>query len=403
MKKLLAILLVAVMILGVAACTQKPTPTDAPTKTEEVPGGETTDVPAPSGEPIKIGLPAPMSGSSGAIGPTLRDSAQLAIDEWNAKGGVHGRPVELLVEDDEMNATKAVAAANKLIFQDEVDAIIGCLNSTACMAVQEITNAEGMIQIALGSNKKITELGHKYVFRVQANDLFQAGDVVKYVCDTLGLTKVACIYASDDYGTGGKNVVVDELAKRGLEAVAIETFAPDASDVTSQLTSIKNAQPEALILWCMYQPGALICNQMAQLGMDNVQKFGGGGLVNPALYELAKENAAGLCMAQLFYPSKETANDKGKAFIDNYVAKYGKNPDNNCGMTYDAANILLEAMNNAPETMTADEVAAEIHKLTHDGVSGSLTFTEQGDVIRNLAIVQLNAEGKYDLVFNPNA
>jgi len=399
MKKLLSLLLAAVLTCGImAGCAEKnsSTPGDSSQNTS---GGNTA---GSSSEPIKIGLPAPLSGSSGAIGVTLVNAAQLAVDEVNAAGGVHGRQVELLTEDDEMTASKAVTVVNKLIYQDNVDAIIGCLNSTACLAAQEITNKAGMIQMALGSNQTITELGHKYVFRMQANDIYQAGAVVKYVVDTLGYTKVACLYASDDFGTGGKNVVESELKDRGMTLVACEAFDPDASDVTSQLTTIKAADPEAVIMWCMYQPGALICKQMNQMGMGGIPKFGGGGLVNNALYELAGEAAEGVCMTQLFFPSAEAANERGKQFIADYEKAYGVSPDNNSGMVYDAAWVLLTAMQNAPETMTSDEIRAALLELAYDGVSGHLTFTDQGDVVRDLTVVRLTKDGSYEIAYNPN-
>lgn len=406
MKKVISLAVALVLLCGtLAACApaaQEPAPGQPSATAPATQGGAQPEGPKPAGEPIKIGLPAPLSGSSGAIGATLVNAAQLAVNEVNAAGGIHGRPVELYTEDDEMTASKAVTVVNKLIYQDKVDALIGCLNSTACLAAQELTDKAGMIQIALGSNYKITELGQKYVFRMQANDIYQAAAVVKYVVDTLGYKKVACLYASDDFGTGGKNVVETELKNRGLELVAVEAFDPDTSDVTSQLTSIKSANPEAVIMWCMYQPGALICKQMNQLGMGDIPKFGGGGLVNKALYDLAGDTSVGLCMTQLFFPSIDAANEKGKAFITNYEAAYGMSPDNNSGMVYDAAMVLFTAMQNAPETMTADEIKAELHKLEYDGVTGRITFNEKGDALRDLTIVRIAQGGAYEIAYNPN-
>ena len=406
MKKLISVILAAVLICSLtAACTSaadKPAETENPATENNETAVTTEETVALTGDPIKIGLPAPLSGSSGAIGEGLVNSAKLAADQINAAGGIHGRPVEILAEDDEMTASKAVTVANKLVYQDKVDALIGNLNSTACLATQEITNKAGMIQMALGSNRKVTEMGHKYVFRMQANDLYQAAAVVKYVVDTMGYTKVACLYASDDFGTGGKNVVVEELDARNLELVACEAFDPDTSDVTSQLTSIKAANPDAVIMWCMYQPGALICKQMNQMGMGNIPKFGGGGLVNVALYELAGETAKGLCMTQLFFPSEDAANEKGKKFIADYQAAYGSTPDNNCGMVYDAAMVLMTAMQNAPETMTSDEIAEQLHAINYEGVTGSLTFSDTGDVVRDLTIVSIGEGGVYQVVYNPN-
>ena len=403
MKKIFSLILVVAMLCGIlSACAPGNNNQGNQNNNGQNQSDNNDNVELDESNPIKIGLPAPLSGSSGAIGVTLVNAAQLAIDEANATGGVHGRKVELLVEDDEMTASKAVTVVNKLIYQDNVDAIIGCLNSTACLAAQEITNQAGMIQMALGSNQTITELGHKYVFRMQANDVYQAAAVVKYVVDTLGYTKIACLYASDDFGTGGKNVVEKELTDRGIEMVACEAFDPEASDVTSQLTTIKAADPEAVIMWCMYQPGALICKQMNQMGMSDIPKFGGGGLVNNALYELAGETAEGVCMTQLFFPSKEAANEKGKKFIEDYEAAYGSSPDNNSGMVYDATWVLLTAMRNAPETMTSDEIREELLKLEYDGVSGNLTFTETGDVVRDLTVVRLTKDGNYEIAYNPN-
>ena len=108
-------------------------------------------------------------------------------------------------------------------------------------------------------------------------------------------------------------------------------------------------------------------------------------------------------MTQLFFPSAEVANDVGKAFITNYEAKYGISPDNNSGMVYDATHVLLQAMNDAPETMTTEEIAEELHKIEFHGVSGDLSFSETGDAMRELTIVRIAEGGSYEVAYSPNA
>ena len=362
-------------------------------------GGNDDGNGAATGEPIVIGAFGPLSGGAAMVGDTMMKGIELAVKEYNDEGGINGRPIELIKEDDEQNPAKAVSAVNKLVHSDNVLAVIGTVNSSATLASMEVTQEAKIPQITpISSNTSITHLGNPYIFRLQISDENQAGEITRYAINELGFKRIGVMYQNDDFGTGGKDVVVQVLKDAGIEPIAVESFVPDAKDMTSQLLKIQEGDPEAIIMWTMYQQGALIARQVKQLGMD-IQLMGGGGLTNQKIIELAGDAVYGLLNTQPFFPDESKASDKAAEFIANYKEAYGILPDSNAAMAYDSMLTLGEALKNCGDNVTSEEITNQLKQIEGlAGVTGTINIDENGDTPRSVLIVKINDEGKYEVV-----
>ena len=391
MKKALAIILSLAMMLALVACGGGDKGKD-----EGAGGGEA------SGEPIVVGLFGPMSGTNAAVGLSQEEGIKMAIEEINAAGGINGRPIELISEDDENDATTAVSVVNKLVNQDEVDALIGSVNSSVTLAALEVTQDIGIPHLtAISSGAAVTTSGYEYVVRVQASDLLQAEAVVNYCIDA-GYEKIGLMYQNDDYGGGARDVILEIMKDKGMELAADEAFEATAADVTAQLQNVKAAGCDCLIMWCMYAPGATIANQAAELGMGDLPLLGGGGLTNAKLYELGADNVVGVINSQTFLAGADAVNDFSAKFIENFEAKYNDMADSNNAMAYDTMYILAEGLKYCLDTygeLTNDGIMEGMKNIKDmDLATGCITVDEKGDAVRQeILMVELCDGGGYQL------
>jgi branched-chain amino acid transport system substrate-binding protein len=326
----------------------------------------------------------------------------MAIEEINAAGGINGRPIELISEDDENDATTAVSVVNKLVNQDEVDALIGSVNSSVTLAALEVTQDIGIPHLtAISSGAAVTTSGYEYVVRVQASDLLQAEAVVNYCIDA-GYKKIGPMYQNDDYGGGARDVILEIMKDKGMELAADEAFEATAADVTAQLQNVKAAGCDCLIMWCMYAPGATIANQAAELGMGDLPLLGGGGLTNAKLYELGADNVVGVINSQTFLAGADAVNDFSAKFIENFEAKYNDMADSNNAMAYDTMYILAEGLKYCLDTygeLTNDGIMEGMKNIKDmDLATGCITVDEKGDAVRQeILMVELCDGGTYQL------
>lgn len=352
------------------------------------------------GEPLKIGVYGPLSGDAAMVGQTLVEGVQLATKQINEAGGIDGRMIELVIEDDEQSPKVAVSAVNKLVYDDEVIGVIGTVNSSCTLASMEVTwDAEVPHITPISSGASITNVGNPWIARVQASDLLQAGAITRYAVDDLGAKKIGIMYQSDDYGAGAMEVIVQILKDEyGLEPVANEPFEANALDMTPQLLSIQKSGAEVLIMWNMYQQGALIAKQAREMGIE-IPIMGGGGLTNKKLYELGGEAAVGIVNSQTFFADKTKASPSAAAFIDAFEKEYNKLPDSNNAMAYDSMMIMAEGLKAAaPEFKNTDIMAGILAVKDMPLATGTITMSPNGDANRDILIIRLIEGGKYELV-----
>ena len=398
MKKFLAVLLTLALALALVACGNG----NNGDGQSNGGGGSGDGGSQTGGEPIKVGVFAPLSGANAAVGQSEVEGVEMAVAEINAAGGIAGRPIELVIEDDENAPTTAVSVANKLINSSNVVAMIGSVNSSVTLAAMEVTQDAGVPHITpISSGAAITTSGYEYIVRGQANDLLQAGAVVEYAISK-GYQKIGLMYQNDDYGGGARDVILDVMKQNNMTLAADEAFEASAADVTPQLQNVKAAGCDCLIMYTMYAPGATIANQAAQLGMDDLPLMGGGGLTNAKLYELGGENVVGLVNSQTFLAGADAVNDFSAAFIENFQKKYNDTADSNNAMSYDSTYILAEGLKYSLEQYgdLSGEHIMEGMKSIKDMplATGTITIDETGDSVRDkILMVELCEGGTYKL------
>jgi branched-chain amino acid transport system substrate-binding protein len=222
----------------------------------------------------------------------------------------------------------------------------------------------------------------------------QAENIVKIAVQKLGKKRLAVMYVSNDYGRDGYKVVLDVATKLGVPPVAAETCNQGDLDYSSQLMKIRDANPDVLIIWTMYEEAALIAKQAAASGLK-IQLMGSGGLTNNKYVELGGAATEGTIMCQTYHPS--STEPRIAEFTQKYKAKFGQNPDPNAAQTYDAVMLLGAAIEKAgpDRTKVRDALAAT---KNYPGVTGIISFDSTGDSPRDMMVIQIRG-GEY-VLFN---
>jgi branched-chain amino acid transport system substrate-binding protein len=182
------------------------------------------------------------------FGQSMQAGASVAVDEINAAGGVDGYKLQMVWYDDELSPSIGRTLAQRLVFNDHVDAILGCHASTVVLATADLMMQNQILDIAMGSAQKVTELNNPWIVRVRENDLLTGKVLANYMVDKAGLKKIAVIYQSDQYGMGGRDNLITALAPKGLKLVAAEAHNSGDKDFTSQLLNVKKAGANGVVL-----------------------------------------------------------------------------------------------------------------------------------------------------------
>lgn len=373
---LFAVLLIASFAL--AACQPAAPSTGGQT------GGETT-------EPIKVAILAPLSGQVQTFGESTRDGALLAIEEWNAKGGVLGRKIETVIADSQCSADPAVNAANKVIDQDKVKYIVGEVCSSASIPISEITEAKGVVQISPTSTNVQVTLNQdgstkKYVFRACFIDPFQGLVMAKFALGQGKKTAFIMYNKGNDYTIGLAEAFEKSFVEGGGSILGKETYTEQDTDFSAILTKVADSKAEVLFLPDYYNIVNLVGAQAKERGVTAVMMGGDGW--DSADLDLAA--AAGG-----FYSNHYSAEDTRPIvvdFVSRYEAKYGSKPDALAALAYDAANLLIAAIDKAGKddpAIVKDALAA----MQYDAVSGKITFDAQHNPVKGAVVMQVK-DGK---------
>jgi len=338
-------------------------------------------------EPIKIGAFFALSGPNAPIGTPTKLVAQMVVDKINQEGGINGRPIELIVGDTESDPAKAATIAKKFIFSDKVAAIIGPTSTGEGMQVKKIVEEAGVpIFMTVGGDPVI--MGDKfgpftYVFKSPQRSSTAVQKLYGYLKEKK-LTKVALLTASDPFGKDGA-VWLEKLAPDyGITFVAKEAFGPKDTDMTAQLTKIKNAKPQAIICWTIGPAGAIVAKNKAQLGIK-IPLFQCHGQPGPEYIQLAGKASEGDRMpaTKLMVADELADNDPQKPVIKDFIklyqdAGYDKQfPINtHSGYAWDAIYIVTNAMKKAGTDPKALRDAIEQTK-GYVGVSGIYNLTPE--------------------------
>jgi branched-chain amino acid transport system substrate-binding protein len=351
-----------------------------------------------SGE-ILIGEYGSLTGGIATFGISTRDGSQMALDEINAAGGVLGKKIKLLVEDDQSKPEEASTVVTKLINQSHVVAMLGHVASSHSLAAGPICQASKVPMISPSStNPRVTQVGN-FIFRVCFIDPFQGAVMAKFAADTLKAKKVAqLVDVRSDYSIGLQTFFRQKFKALGGEIVAEQSYSQGDSDFRAQLTQIKAANPEAIYVPGYYTEVGTIARQARELGIT-VPLLGGDGWDSPKLWEIGGEALHG-CYFSNHY-STDDPSPQVQKFINDYKGRYKQVPDALAALAYDAAKILADAIRRAGSTdgeKVRDAIAA-----TKDfpGVTGTITINAERNAVKPAVVLKIE-KGKFHYVETVN-
>jgi branched-chain amino acid transport system substrate-binding protein len=343
----------------------------------------------PAAKPtLKVGIVAPMTGPVATFGVSYANGAKMAADEWNAKGGIKGRQIQPIVEDDKIDPTEGVNAVQKLLNQDQVLGIIGPVGSAVALAVAPICQAAGVPMITgTATTDKLSDSGD-FIFRACFKDSFQGLVMSKFASENLSAKKAAVLYdLGNDYSKGLAESFRDAFQAAGGQVVAFETYGKDDVDFLAQLTTIKAAAPDVVFLPDYYNKVGPIAAQARQLGIT-VPLLGGDGWDSPDLVTLAGQAVEG-CFFSNHY-SADLENPEATAFLANFKKAFGKDPDALAALAYDSANILFAAMAGAANPDDKAAVRDVMAKTSgFRAVTGVITFDANGDPVKSAVVITI--------------
>ena len=345
-------------------------------------GGSESGDGAADGETLKIGAVLSLSGSLAGLGEPARQAIEVEVERINAEGGVNGRAVEILFEDDASDEARSVAATSRLIEQDGVLAIIGGSGTGQSMAMRQEIVRDEVPQVALAGGSVVTDDFSPWVFQTPWPNRV----VVPFILRNLqeeGITRLALIAESGGYGKDGQDVTEANVAEFGIEIVAAEQFNRGDTDMTPQLTKIRAESPDAVLMWAAGAEAATIVKNNAAIGgAEPLRLFGAPGNARREFVEGAGEAAEGFTFAAGHILVPETygvgteAYEVATGFIDRYEARWNEPPDIFAGHAYDAIHIIVEAMRRLPAEFGPADVRDEIEATSGlVAVGGTFTFS----------------------------
>ncbi|MDT8716710.1 ABC transporter substrate-binding protein [Clostridium sp. 19966] len=378
-KKIAVVMTLALMVTAVATgCKAK---------------GSSSDV-------IKIGVVTPLTGSVAAYGKSAQKGLNLLQDEVNNGGGINGKKVQFVYEDDEAKAQSAVNAGNKLINDEKVVAIVGPLTSTSANALAPIAQ-QNKIPMVTGTatNAKVTQAGD-YIFRTCFIDPFQGKVLANFATGTdLKAKTAAVLYNNGDaYSKGLADTFVESFKANGGTIVSTKTYNTNDTDFSAQLTEIKGTNPDVILLPDYYGTVGMIAKQARQLGIKSTF-LGGDGWDSADLFKIGKEYVEGSYISD-HYSSSDTS-DEVKTFIDSFKKKYNNEvPDSMAALNYDAGKVLIQSIQKAGKT---DSESIKNALKAYDGtvVSGHITFDKNRDAVKAAVVLKVT-NGDYQFVKKVN-
>jgi len=338
---------------------------------------------------IKIGLAAVQSGSDAQIGLTMLQGSQIAVDEWNAKGGVLGKQIETISLDDEGKPDKAVNVAQSLV-DDGAIAVLGHLNSGCTIPASRVYNNGKIIQITPGStNPQFTEQGYPYAFRICGRDDQQGAIAGAYLHDVLKLNKIAILHNKTAYGEGLATEVKKTFESKGGTVTMFQGIGQDENDFSANVSVIKGSGAEGFFWGGMYGQGGPLCVKMRQQGI-NIPFVSGDGCFDQTFIDTVGGTAANVFLS---FGRDYHSLPAAQPFLEKYKAKYQHDEGAYSVYGYDAANALLTAIDQA-QTTDPDKVAAVLKSRSFDTILGKIEFDSKGDLKQSGYVIWTIKDGK---------
>ncbi|MDQ3023799.1 MAG: ABC transporter substrate-binding protein [bacterium] len=361
--------------------------------------------------PIKLGFNFEMTGDAATFGLSSQKGCEMAIDELNEAGGVLGRQLEGIFEDNANKPADAAKAASKLINQDKVDVLIGCVASSNSIAMSKLAEEAKVPMVSPASTKTTLTLGEdgstkRYTFRTCFTDDFQGEGMADFVAngDIKGKSVVLFYDAESDYSKGIYERIKQVAAEKGLTIVAEDSYLQKSeTDFRSKLSKFKGLKFDALIIPGYYGQVSQIANQARELGITQPM-VGGDGWDSEDLWKVGGKNIEGSYFTNHY--SSEDEDPAVQGFITKYKERYGGNtPDAMAILAYDAVKVVADAIQRAGSTDKEAVTDALADTSNFEGAAGTITINETHDATKKLVVLKVAAGGAYNWVYSydPNA
>ncbi|MFN0280092.1 MAG: ABC transporter substrate-binding protein [Pyrinomonadaceae bacterium] len=374
MTRFLLTILTVFSVLSSFACVQKGT-----NSTTTTGGGDT----------IKVGVYGDLTGQTSSFGQSTKNGIELAVDEINAGGGVLGKKIQLVIEDDQGRPEQAKTVVQKLISQDKVQAVLGEVASTNSLAAAPVAQEAKIPMITPSStNPKVTEVGD-YISRVCFIDPFQGAVMAKFAANTLK-AKTAAILGdvNSDYSKGLTQFFEEEFGKLGGRVLAKEAYTQTDPDFKGQLTKIRNLNPDVLYIPGYYGQVGIIAKQARELDM-NMPLLGGDGWDSPELWKLGGASLKNSYLSNHY--SAQNPTPEIQNFVKAFKAKFNVEPDSLAALAYDAAKVLADAIKRAGGASDGAKLKDAINS-TKDflGVTGKITIDATRNAVKPAVVLELD-------------
>jgi branched-chain amino acid transport system substrate-binding protein len=345
-------------------------------------------------KPIKIGQLIAMTGESAESGKYQRQGAELAVEQVNAAGGINGRKISVIYEDDQGTNPGAVSALQKLLEDPEIVMVVGPSRSTQIQALLPTIN-DAKIPVAMGgTNYGLTHSGSQWVFRCRPHDGMSAKVMAKYLVEELGQKKIAIVHSSDAFGSGGRDMLVPALKELGAEVVFVQAYTNGEKDFTAVVQGLKKSGATGLATYMTFGTDlGVFARQVKQLGVE-VKWVGSSSITGVDSMNLAGDALYGTFGVADFNPDASPAST---AYTAAYKAKYKENTDFYSAWAYDAVLVFAEAMKKAPDLKPESIRKAIISIREFPGAESEYNFDENGDGLDSYHIVR-NDQGTIKMV-----
>ncbi|MCD6024071.1 MAG: branched-chain amino acid transporter, amino acid-binding protein [Fibrobacteria bacterium] len=347
----------------------------------------------PESNDILIGEFGALTGSIASFGQSTHKGVALAVEEVNAGGGVLGRKIRLITEDDQGKPEEALTAVTKLISKDRVSALIGEFASSNSLAAAPFAQQSRIPMVSHGStNPKVTQIGD-YIFRVCFIDPFQGEVMAKFARNTLKLDRVAILRdIKSDYSVGLADYFTKSFTALGGTVVADESYSAGDKDFNAQLTALKGKTPAAIFVPGYYTEVGLIARQARKLGVHAIL-LGGDGWDSDKLWEIGGEALNGSYFSNHY--SVDNPSPVIQGFVEQFKARYdGEKPDALAALGYDAAKVLIDAIRRAG----SDDPKAIRDSLATTqgfaGITGIISLNENRDAVKSAVVLEVK-DGKF--------
>jgi len=378
-----------------AGTAQSPAPPDT-----RAPGSASGGSAPAQADTILIGEVGSLTGSEATFGISTRDGVELAVKEANEAGGIKGKKIVVRVYDDQGKPEEAANAVTRLISQDHAKMIIGEVASSNSLAMAPKCQSAQVPMITPSStNPKVTAVGD-YIFRVCFIDPFQGFVMAKFAKENLKLTRAAVLKdVKSAYSLGLTEVFTRKFTEMGGKIVGTESYSKGDSDFRAQLTAIKSQKPEAIYVPGYYTDVGIIARQAREIGIK-APLLGGDGWDSEKLFELGGSAIVGSYFSNHYSP--EDPSPRVKKFLATYKAAYGVIPDSLAALGYDAANVAIHAMKQAPSLTGPALRQAVAQTKDFPGVAGTITLDENRNPVKPAVVLQVQTgKTKYIATITP--